>query len=106
MTSAGSTSIAPEWFSKFANFVYDPTSGLRSNFDRLAAHRKWGHKLKRKWWTNCQTVCFNALYGGDADIDKLEKWQALCHEVGIANPPRSISGCKKVQSSLPSNAEH
>jgi hypothetical protein len=45
MNLAGSTSVASEWFSKFANFAYDPTSGLRSNFNRLAAHRKWEHKL-------------------------------------------------------------
>jgi hypothetical protein len=96
MTSAGSPSSAPEWFSNFANFAYDPTSGVKSNFDRLAAHRKWGHKLKQKRWTECQTICFNALYGGDADINKLEKWQALCHEVGITNPPSSIGDCRKV----------
>jgi hypothetical protein len=96
MTSADPPNSAPEWFSNFANFAYDPTSGIKSNFDRLAAHRKWGHKLKRKRWTDCQTICFNALYGGDADINKLEKWQALCHEVGITNPPSFIGDCKKV----------
>jgi hypothetical protein len=99
MASPESAGAVSDWFSAFANFAYDPDSGLRSNFDRLATQRQWGKKLKRKRWTQCQTVCFAALYGGDADKNKLEKWQDLCREVHIADPPMSISGCKKVQQS-------
>jgi hypothetical protein len=86
-----------DWFSAFTNFLYDPSLGLKSNFDRLAAQRGWGRKLKKKRWTECQTVCFTALYGGDADKNKLERWQDLCLEVHIADPPKSISGCKQVE---------
>ncbi|KAH7335625.1 hypothetical protein BKA66DRAFT_577490 [Pyrenochaeta sp. MPI-SDFR-AT-0127] len=96
MTSFESTNGTLNWFSKFNKFAFDPNSGLKSNFERLAAHRNWGHKLKRKRWTECQTACFDALYGGDADKNKLEKWQELCHEVHITNPPETISGCKEV----------
>lgn len=96
MASPESARAVSDWFSAFANFAYDPGSGLKSNFDRLATRRGWGQKLKRKRWTQCQTTCFTALYGGDADLNKLEKWQDLCREVHIADPAESISGCKKV----------
>ena len=93
-TPAGPVS---DWFSGYAGFVYESTSGLKSNFDRLATRRGWGKKLKRKRWGECQTFCFTALYGGDADKNKLEKWQDLCREVRIEKVPGSISGCRKVQ---------
>jgi hypothetical protein len=92
------TSSVNDWFSGFAGFQYEPSNGLRSNFDRLVSQRGWGKKLQKKRWTECQTTCFAALYGGDADENKLEKWQDLCREVHIADPPKSISGCKKVKS--------
>lgn len=97
MTSPGPAKDVSDWFSAFAKFTYDPVSGLKSNFDRLAIQRGWGRKLKRKRWTECQTNCFAALYGGVAEESKLEKWQDLCREVHIADPPESITGCKKVQ---------
>lgn len=89
-----------DWFDKFTNFVYDPRSGLRGNFDRLASHRRWGRKLQNKRWSECQTFCFTALYGGNADKNKLEKWQDLCREVRIVDLPGSIGGCKKVRQTL------
>jgi hypothetical protein len=100
MASPETVRAVRDWFSAFINFTYDPSSGLRSNFDRLATQRGWGRKLKQKRWTECQTTCFTALYGGDADKNKLEKWQDLCREVHIADPPNSISGCKKVTTTL------
>jgi hypothetical protein len=102
MASPGAANGVNDWFSEFANFVYDPNSGLKSNFDQLATQRKWGKKLKGKRWAECQTACFSALYGGDADKGKLEKWQDLCREVHIVNPPECIKGCKEVRSPSPS----
>ncbi|KAF1932868.1 uncharacterized protein M421DRAFT_416470 [Didymella exigua CBS 183.55] len=84
------------WFNQFAGFTYDPTSGLRSNFDRLAAQRQWGHKLKNTRWVQCQISEFGRLYGNDDDVSKLEKWQELCREVHVQEVPSSITQCKKV----------
>jgi hypothetical protein len=84
------------WFSTFTPFIYDSTTGLKSNFDRLAVQRRWGAKLRNKRWKQCQLVAFAALYGCDTDVDKLEKWQDLCREVHIKNVPESITNCKKV----------
>lgn len=96
MASIETEKSVGDWFAEFANFKYDPCSGLRCNFDRLASQRGWGKKLKKKRWTECQTSCFTALYGGKTDKHKLEKWQDLCREVRIEDLPTSISGCKKV----------
>ncbi|KAJ4377897.1 hypothetical protein N0V83_000727 [Neocucurbitaria cava] len=85
-----------DWFSSFPPFVYDPNAGIQSNFDRLAAQRQWGHKLKNKRWYECQKIAFAALYGDATDASKLEKWQELCREVHIMNPPPSITQCRKV----------
>ena len=98
MTSPRPANGVSDWFSGFANFPYDPNSGLRSNFDQLATQRKWGKKLKGKRWAECQTACFSALYGGDADQGNLEKWQDLCREVHILSPPGCIKDCKQVRS--------
>ncbi|KAF1836205.1 hypothetical protein BDW02DRAFT_494169, partial [Decorospora gaudefroyi] len=90
-------SQAGDWFLKFAPFVYDPTFGILSNFDRLAASRKWGDKLTRKHWAECQAVEFGQLYGKDST--KLEAWQQLCRDVNIDPVPDSITQCKKASRS-------
>ncbi|XP_014556111.1 hypothetical protein COCVIDRAFT_38166 [Bipolaris victoriae FI3] len=82
------------WFSQFAPFAYDPTAGLKSNFERLANTRNWGNKLRHKRWHQCQAAEFDAAYG--KDISKLESWQALCREVLIDEVPGSIRQCKAV----------
>ena len=82
------------WFSQFHSFTYDPTAGLKSNFERLANTRNWKPKLRSKRWTQCQAAEFDAAYG--KDTSKLESWQALCREVLIAEVPGSITQCKTV----------
>lgn len=97
MASLKHTPSVSDWFSDFANFAYDPSSGLKSDFDRLVSQRRWGRRVKNKRWNECQGFCFTALYGDNADENKLEKWQELCREVHISDLPGSISGCKKVR---------
>ncbi|KAL1800495.1 hypothetical protein ACET3X_000837 [Alternaria dauci] len=87
-------SRAGTWFQKFPPFVYDPTAGIRSNFERLAAQRNWVGKTAKKRWADCQAEEFGYAYG--ADTTKLETWQSLCREVHISDPPDSINQCKKV----------
>ncbi|KAF1841969.1 uncharacterized protein K460DRAFT_294177, partial [Cucurbitaria berberidis CBS 394.84] len=84
------------WFSEFPPFTYDYTSGIQSNFNRLAYQRQWGPKLKGNRWIQCQKMAFTALYATNAHVGKLEKWQALCRDVHIHNPPDSITQCKKI----------
>jgi hypothetical protein len=91
---SNTTSPAPNWFTQFHGFVYEPSAGLQSNFLRLASVRKWGGRLKDERWAECQSTQFNNLYG--TDTAKLETWQSLCREVYVKNPPGSITRCKKV----------
>jgi len=94
----GASSQAGSWFFKFAPFIYDPTAGLRSNFDRLATLRNWSKKKRQNHWTECQEEEFGYAFG--TDTTKLESWQDLCREIRIKNPPDSIKGCKKVSSTI------
>ncbi|KAH8644453.1 hypothetical protein IG631_01917 [Alternaria alternata] len=86
-------SQAGAWFQKFPPFVYNPTAGIRSNFERLAAQRKWAGKTVRKRWAECQAEEFDYAYG--TDTTKLETWQNLCREVHVSDPPGSITQCKR-----------
>ena len=88
------TPTAGSWFIKFHPFVYDHTAPLEDNFYRLAAERKWGEKLTRKRWAQCQIEEFGNAYG--TDTTKLEAWQSLCREVRIEGPMTSITQCRKV----------
>ena len=97
-TIGGTSSKAGSWFLKFAPFVYEPTAGLRSNFDRLAAERNWGNKKRQNHWIECQEEEFGHAFG--TDTTKLESWQNLCREIRINNPPDSIKGCKKVSAAV------
>jgi hypothetical protein len=90
-------SQAGAWFQKFPPFVYNPTAGIRSNFERLAAQRKWAGKTVRKRWAECQAEEFDYAYG--TDTTKLETWQNLCREVHVSDPPGSITQCKRVNKS-------
>ncbi|CAN9104214.1 unnamed protein product [Alternaria alternata] len=67
-------SQAGAWFQKFPPFVYNPTAGIRSNFERLAAQRKWAGKTVRKRWAECQAEEFDYAYG--TDTTKLETWRS------------------------------
>ncbi|KAI4627252.1 uncharacterized protein J4E87_003814 [Alternaria ethzedia] len=82
------------WFQQFENFVHDPTVGIRSNFERLAAQRSWGNRLKQRRWAECQEEEFGYAYG--TNTTKLEIWQRLCREVHISDPPDSITQCRQM----------
>lgn len=68
-------SKAGTWFLQFPPFVYDRSAGLQSNFNRLAADRKWGKKLKSKRWVQCQEEELGHAHKGDA-IHKAEESKA------------------------------
>jgi hypothetical protein len=88
------TTDTPDWFTHFHGFTYDFGADLRSNFNRLATALRWSRDQKHMNWIQCQASVFDSFYG--TDTSKLEKWQELCREVGIQEPPNSITRCKKV----------
>jgi hypothetical protein len=93
-TPKAQTSQAGAWFLKYPPFIYDLNAGLKANFERLSNDRNWGESLRRKRWAQCQMEEFSYAYG--KDTNKLESWQSLCREVGISDPPESITKCKNV----------
>ncbi|KAI4655593.1 hypothetical protein J4E93_000307 [Alternaria ventricosa] len=76
------------WFQQFENFVHDPTVGIRSNFERLAAQRSWGSRLKQRRWAECQEEEFGYAYG--TNTTKLESWQKLC-QGGVSIAPEAVT---------------
>jgi len=93
-------SIAPSssYFSGFAaqGFTIDPNVPFQDEFARLALHMGWqsGTQTRVEQWRNALESEMGDQYG---DSSKLSGWQALCVEVGIENPPESITKCKKVR---------
>lgn len=86
------------YFSKFAadGFVSNPNASFKNEFSRLAKDMGWsdntleyGHHQLLAYQAE-----FNANYGSS---DKLQGWQDLCRDVGIAPVPTSIKQCKKVR---------
>jgi hypothetical protein len=78
---------------QFIGFDPDPSSTFRSEFARLAVHQNWSGKTKRRWEVEALTAEIALHYG--TCIDKLDRWQQLCEDVGIEDIPGSITQCKK-----------
>lgn len=92
---ASSPTHTSSWFDRYPDFTPNE-AGLWKNFCRLSKTRKWGGKKKGDLWIQCLIAEFNNKVASQADVGKLEKWQELCRDVYIANPPESITQCKKV----------
>jgi hypothetical protein len=90
-----SSASAGSWFLNFSPFIYNPTANLANNSSRLSAQRNWSRRLKRKRWNACALTEFDNAYS--TDTTKLEKWQQLCLDCKILEPPGIITQCKKVK---------
>lgn len=86
---------SPSWFDRYPDFA-PSKAGLWNNFCRLSKKRQWGSEKKGEMWIQCLIAEFNNKVASQAEIGKLEKWQELCRDVYINNPPASIKQCKKV----------
>jgi hypothetical protein len=81
---------------KHHGFTPDPRAALHDEIMRLAALKGWSHNTMMKRRTEALAAEL-ALYGDGKD--RLDRWQQLCVEVGVADLddiPKSISACKKV----------
>ncbi|CAO2647917.1 Nn.00g088390.m01.CDS01 [Neocucurbitaria sp. VM-36] len=88
---------SPFWY-QFPGFVPSATTTFKEEFARLAKHQAWGAKAKRKH----QITALNdevAFHYGTC-MQKLDRWQELCQEVGIEKIPTSITQCKKALQSV------
>lgn len=97
-----SVSAFSSYFSNFAarGFTINPNVSFQDEFARLASHMNWqpGTKSRVEHWRNALESEFGDQYG---DSSHLSGWQALCTELGVENPPESITKCKKVRSYPP-----
>ncbi|KAF2658511.1 hypothetical protein K491DRAFT_756030 [Lophiostoma macrostomum CBS 122681] len=80
---------------RYPGFQPDDTETLAQTFKRLSVYNNWPKKGKKQSQrrTHFYAAEFAAHYGTDGT--KLEGWQKLCIDVGIEDPPQSITKCKK-----------
>jgi hypothetical protein len=81
---------------KHHSFTPDPRAAMHDEIMRLATLKGWSHKTIMKRRTEALAAEL-ALYGDGKD--RLDRWQQLCVEVGVADlndVPKSITACKKV----------
>lgn len=85
---------SPFWY-QYPGFEPDPRAPFKHELGRLCKHLGTKAKKEKK---NLQTEALTAEikfhYG--AHLDRLDRWQELCEEVGIEKIPTSITQCQKV----------
>jgi hypothetical protein len=86
-------SVCPYW-QQFPGFVPEPTATFKDELARLAEHENWSNNAKRKQQVKALTAEIAHHYG--THMNKLDRWQQLCEDVGIDVIPTSIKQCKKV----------
>jgi hypothetical protein len=87
-------SISPYW-QQFPGFVPEPTATFKGEFARLAKHENWSGNAKRKQQVKALTAEIAHHYG--THMNKLDRWQQLCEDVGTDVIPTSITQCRKVR---------
>jgi hypothetical protein len=92
-TSLPAQEVAGFWL-QFPGFVPQPKASFKSEFGRLAKKQCWNTKTKQKHQVEALTSEIDFHYG--KCLDKLDRWQQLCKDVGIENIPTSITKCRKV----------
>ncbi|QDS68581.1 hypothetical protein FKW77_000608 [Venturia effusa] len=89
-------SHAQSYFWRFAadGFVPNHNASFKDEFSRLAKLMGWSEKTLEYGQHRLSAIQaeFDANYGSS---DKLQGWQNLCRDVGIAPTPTSIKKCRK-----------
>ena len=100
IVSAEPPTVVNNFWLQFEGFTPNPKAGLWSEFHRLAQQQNWVPK-SLVWFAAREDAYLAELeshYGND--WSKLDKWQALCSEVGVTPVPQSITKCKAVSISI------
>jgi hypothetical protein len=96
-TGALSSLPSPYWL-QFAGFEPSPTAGFKKEFGRLAKHENWSNQERRRQQVKALAAEIAHHYG--THMNKLDRWQQLCEDVGIDVVPKSITQCRKVCSPM------
>jgi len=93
------STIASSYFVAFSDFVPDPSASIEQEFARLARYRQWSPSSKRYKKERRKFLLseYDHHVGYIQAANNISKWQDLCLELGINDPPQSISDCKKVK---------
>jgi hypothetical protein len=89
--------ISPYW-QQFPGFIPEPTATFKQELARLAKHESWSGNAKQKQQVKALTAEIAHHYG--TNMNKLDRWQQLCEDVGIDFIPTSITQCRKVRSAV------
>jgi hypothetical protein len=96
-TDAYSPLPSPYWL-QFAGFKPSPTASFKKEFSRLAKHENWSNQERRQQQVKALAAEIAHHYG--TYMNKLDRWQQLCEDVGIDVVPKSIKQCRKVCSPM------
>ncbi|KAF2819050.1 hypothetical protein CC86DRAFT_432475 [Ophiobolus disseminans] len=85
--------VVSKFWLQFPDFVPVATATFNAEFRRLAKLRGWNAKDQKKHRVEALNAEVAFHYG--MCLDKLDRWQQLCADVGIKNAPTSITKCRK-----------
>ncbi|KAF1920995.1 hypothetical protein BDU57DRAFT_534707 [Ampelomyces quisqualis] len=88
-----STPDVNAYWLQFPGFIPNPTATFTNELERLAKHENWTNKKKRKQQVKALSTEIAHHYG--THMNKLDRWQQLCEDVGIDVVPTSIRQCRK-----------
>ncbi|KAH3973261.1 hypothetical protein HBI26_188880 [Parastagonospora nodorum] len=88
-------SPSPFWL-QFPGFDPAPTSPFKQEFARLSKHQKWTQTERREQQVKALAAEIAHHYG--THLNKLDRWQQLCEDVGIDVAPKSVTQCRKIMS--------
>ncbi|KAI9725166.1 MAG: hypothetical protein M1828_003508 [Chrysothrix sp. TS-e1954] len=81
------------FFDSYPTFVQNHRQDIRNEFDRLAKHCGWDKFQRRKFFIECLTA--ELRYWAQQHAPDLTVLQQLCIDLGVEDPPSSITQCKR-----------
>jgi len=98
-----SSATASSYFAAFARFLPDPAALLEDEFARLARSQRWSPRSKRykDERRNFLMSEYDHHVGYIGTANGVSQWQDLCRELGIDDPPETITRCKKATTRIP-----
>jgi hypothetical protein len=101
-TTSSQPSLPSPYWLQFFGFEPSPTAKFKKELARLAKHENWSNKEKRKQQVKALAAEIAHHYG--THLNKLNRWQQLCEDVGIDVVPKSITQCRKVSIAMRSTS--
>ncbi|KAF5354974.1 hypothetical protein D9756_005613 [Leucocoprinus leucothites] len=88
-----------DFFASYAAFTYNPSAPSTREFRRLAKANQWEPKTgpligANKAFKTALIRQFNVSYG--TNKSSLPDWQGVLRQMGVSDPPHTISGCQEI----------